>query len=66
MRIEWAQVTWYSQVFAIGVLVTAFLLGIRIGQFRARVAARVDLMVQASNSWMDVSPTSSVSNKIGF
>jgi hypothetical protein len=66
MQIEWARVTWYSQVFAIGVLVTAFLLGIRIGQFKARVNAQVDLMIQASNSWMDASTSSSLSNKIGF
>jgi len=58
MRIEWTQVTWYSQIFAVFVLVTAFLLGIRLGQFKARVNERVDLMIKISNGWVE-EPTAS-------
>jgi hypothetical protein len=60
MYIEWAKVTWYSEVAAFILFVAIFFVGVRIGQFKAMVDRRVDAMVQVSNEWMNISPTSSV------
>jgi hypothetical protein len=60
MYIEWTKVTWYSEVIAFILFVAIFFVGVRVGQFRAMVDRRVDSMIQASNGWMKISPTSTV------